>query len=211
MTMTDRIGSIVKSNTHIDYVCQVFGPVEREKQPPPDAYAFGAFVAIALSDDSASHPPGIAGSPAGELIGIVYNTLLVNPEFGSQGPQLSSRAEQAVFTPDLMHETATLLGVLALGWQDAGGPRQGVPRLAAKVGATVRRLADEEVRQFHRDARERLALRYTAILLGLNNPLAPALLLDIIDRLSGLFPHEQTILQVMRNNVAWKSMIQPAG
>ena len=46
--MTDRIGVIVKSNTHIDYVCQVYGPFERERRPAPDAYAFGAFVAIDL-------------------------------------------------------------------------------------------------------------------------------------------------------------------
>ena len=209
-----QIGTIVNSNSHIDYLCQVFGPVERKERPTPDAHAFGAFVAIALSDGAADQLPGMAASldsPAAELIGVVYNTLLVNPDFGNLGPRLTSREEQAVFTPDLMDEKATLVGVLALGWRDADGPQQGVPRLAAEVGAAVRRLSDEEALQFHRDARGRLRLRYAATLLGLNNPLAPALLLEIIDRLHGLFPQEQAILQVMRNNVAWKAMVQPAG
>ena len=67
------------------------------------------------------------------------------------------------------------------------------------------------MRQFHRDARGRLSLRYAATLLALNNPLVPALLLEIIDRLGGLFPQEQAILQVMRDNVAWKSIVRPAG
>ncbi len=213
--MTDQIGVIVNSNSHIDYVCQVFGPFEREQRPAPDAYAFGAFVAIGLP--TGHRPDGEADvaayddSRAAELVGVVYNTLLVNPNFGNLGPRLSSRTEQAVFTPDLIDETATLVGVLALGWQDANGPQQGTPRLAAEVNAAVRRLSDEEVRQFHRDAHGRPSLRYAATLLAQNNPLVPALLLEIIDALGGLFPQEQAILRVMRDNVAWKSMVRPAG
>lgn len=216
--MTDQIGVIVNSNSHIDYVCQLFGPAEREQRPPPDAYAFGAFVAIDLPQQPATAPP-TAHSPASDLIaadppcliGVVYNSLLVNPNFGSLGPRLTSPTEQAVFSPDLIDETAMLVGVLALGWQDGAGPQQGTPRLAAEVNASVRHLTDEEVQQFHRDERGRLTLRYAATLLALNNPLVPALLLEIIDRLGSLFPQEQAILQVMRDNVAWKSIVQPAG
>ena len=216
--MTDQIGVIVNSNSHIDYVCQLLSPLEREQRPPPDAYAFGAFVAIALpqppvpapaTNHSRASDPFAADTPC--LIGVVYNTLLVNPNFGNLGPRLTSRTEQTVFSPDLIDDTAMLVGVLALGWQDDAGPQQGTPRLSAEVSASVRHLTDEEVRQFHRDARGRLSLRYAATLLALNNPLVPALLLEIIDRLGGLFPQEQAILQVMRDNVAWKSIVRPAG
>ncbi len=202
--MTDQIGVIVNSNSHIDYVCQLASPFEREQRPAPDVYAFGAFVAIDLPQQPAAADPSC-------LIGVIYNTLLVNPNFTNLGPRLTSPAEQTVFSPDLIDETAMLVGVLALGWQDDAGPQQGTPRLAAEVSAPVRHLTDEEVRQFHRDARGNLTLRYAAALLALNNPLVPALLLEIIDRLGGLFPHEQAILQVMRDNVAWKSIVQPAG
>ena len=47
--------------------------------------------------------------------------------------------------------------------------------------------------------------------MGQNNPLVPHLLLDIIDRLTDLFPEQAGQLAVMRNNVAWKSIVQPAG
>ncbi len=201
--MTDRIGHIVNSNSHIDYVCQLASPFEREQRPAPEAYAFGAFVAIDLPQKSAVDPQC--------LIGVIYNTLLVNPNFTNLGPRLTSQSEQAVFSPDLIDETAMLVGVLALGWQDAAGPQQGTPRLAAEVSAPVRHLTDEEVWQFHLDAGGRLTLRYAATLLALNNPLVPALLLEIIDRLGSLFPQEQAILQVMRDNVAWKSIVRPAG
>ncbi len=205
--MTDRIGHIVNSNSHIDYVCQLASPFEREQRPAPDAYAFGAFVAIDLPQQPAAAPA--ADVPC--LIGVIYNTLLVNPSFTNLGPRLTSQSEQAVFSPDLIDETAMLVGVLALGWQDNHGPQQGTPRLAAEVSADVRTQTDEEVQQFHRDASGRLTLRYAATLLALNNQLVPALLLEIIDRLGSLFPEEQAILQVMRDNVAWKSIVRPAG
>ena len=149
--MTDQIGVIVNSNSHIDYVCQLVSPLEREQRPATDAYAFGAFVAIALpqppvpapaTNHSRASDPFAADTPC--LIGVVYNTLLVNPNFGNLGPRLTSRTEQTVFSPDLIDETAMLVGVLALGWQDDAGPQQGTPRLAAEVSAPVRHLTDEE-------------------------------------------------------------------
>ncbi len=211
--MTDQIGVIVNSNSHIDYVCQLHGPLEREQRPPPGAYAFGSFVAISLPPFPATSPD-TGQSPTADapcLVGVVYNSMLVNPNFTNLGPRLTSNSEQTVFSPDLIDETAMLIGLLALGWQNSSGSRQGTPRLSAEVGATVRQLTEEEVRQFHRDENGHLTLRYTAALLAHNNPLVPALLLQIIDRLGDLFPQEQAILQVMRDNVAWKSIVQPAG
>ncbi|HRJ40310.1 MAG: hypothetical protein KJZ86_08395 [Caldilineaceae bacterium] len=202
--MTTAIGKIVKSNTHIDYVCQVYGPGELVAQPLPTDYAFAEFVAIELSGHSSS---------PGALIGVIYNTLLLNPDFGSLGPRLSPRGEQEIFTPDYLSETATLVGIVALGWREGGVGvyRQGVPGLAADVDAPVRRLSDDELRAFHLDAAGRLSLRYASVLMGMNNPLVPQLLLTLIDRLVTLFPAQSRQLQVMRNNVAWKSIVQPAG
>jgi hypothetical protein len=93
------IGKIVKSNSHVDYVCQVFGPGEVDVVPAPTEYTFGTFVAVDLDEG------------AGSLVGIIYNTLLTNPEYGSFGPRLSPRSEVEIFSPDYLAETATLLGV----------------------------------------------------------------------------------------------------
>lgn len=196
---TTEIGKIVKSNTHVDYVCQVYGPGEIIAQPKPGAYAFGEFVRLALSEERA-------------LVGIIYNTLLLNPEFGNLGPRLSPRGDQEIFTPDYLNETATLVGIIAVGWRDeSGGWRQGVPALAAEVDAPVRSLSSAELVAFHADGPGRLALRYAPMLLGMNNPLVPQLLMNVIDRLIGHFPDQQRPLTVMRNNLAWKSIVQPAG
>jgi hypothetical protein len=72
-------------------------------------------------------------------------------------------------------------------------------------------LAEEALRDFHQDASRRLALRYVPLLLSLNNALAMPLLLNIVDRLSELFPDQRSQLKLMRNNLAWKSVVQPVG
>ncbi len=200
--MRTAIGKIVKSNTHIDYVCQVFNPGEIDAWPQPADYSFGTFVAIRLDDN---------GMPGEQLIGVIYNTLLMNPDFGSLGPRLSPRQELEIFTPDYLAETATLVGIIAVGWIDtAGGCHQGVPALAPTVNNPVYQMDDEELYRFHRDSRGGVALRYLSLLMSQNNPLVPPLLIHIVDRLALLFPDQQVQLSLMRNNLAWKSIVQPA-
>lgn len=198
--MTNSIGKIVKSNSHVDYVCQVYGPGEVASAPPPTAYTFGTFVSIALEND------------AGRLIGVIYNTLLMNPDFGSLGPRLSPRSDVEIFSPDYLAETATLVGIFALGAVDAAGRvQQGVPALAATVNCPVTRLSDAALVDFHAGSNGRLNLRYAPLILAQNNPLAPPLLIAVIDQLAALFPASCAQLTVMRNNLAWKSIVQPAG
>jgi len=201
--MQQPIGKIVKSNSHIDYVCQVFGVGETVQPPAPEDYSFGAFVAAELET---------SGGPGATLVGLIYNTLLMNPEFGALGPRLSPRSEVEIFSPDYLAETATLLGVISIGWFDAAGrAQQGVPALAATVNCPVRLLTQDEIIAFHADAHGAPQLRYTPQLLAQNHALVAPLLLSVIDRLSDLFPHSRSRLAVMRNNVAWKSIVQPAG
>lgn len=198
--MTESIGKIVKSNSHVDYVCQVYGVGEVASAPPPTAYTFGTFVAIALENG------------AGSLVGVIYNTLLMNPDFGSLGPRLSPRSDVEIFSPDYLAETATLVGIFALGWIDpAGRAQQGVPPLAATVNCPVARLPAAGVVDFHTDGGGRLSLRYAPLIVAQNNPLAPPLLIAVIDQLAALFPASSAQLTVMRNNLAWKSIVQPAG
>ena len=198
-----RIGKIVSSNSHIDYVCQVYGPGEYDPLPAPEDYAFGSFVAIQADDERA---------PAGRLIGVIYNTLLVNPDYGNLGPRLSPRQDLTVFSPDYLSETATLLGVMALGWIDPGGQvSQGAPALAATINAPVHQLQKEEVRAFHQGPDGRLRLHYLPLLMAQGDPLIASLLLTIVDRLRDLFPDQRQRLAVMRNNLAWKQVVRPAG
>jgi len=202
-----RIGQIVKSNTHVDYVCQIDNPGEFRSAPSPEDYAFGTFVRVELSTDAAHG--ALASS---YLAGLIYSTILMNPEFGNLGPRLSPPADLEVFSPDYLREQATLVGVVAVGQVTSGGTHQGVPRLAATVGAEVTTMTADEVRDFHTPASgDGLALAYAPLLLAQGDPLVPHLLLNVLNRLEDLFPDQNKQLAVLRGNLAWKTVVTPVG
>lgn len=196
------IGKIVKSNSHIDYVCQIYGPGEVAQPPAPEDYALGSFVRIELETQ-----------PRSWLVGITYNTILMNPDFGNLGPRLSPREDLEVFSPDYLSETATLSGIIAIGTQsgpEGGTSTQTVPAVAASVDAMVERMTEEQVKDFHRNSSS-VRLGYVPLLLAQNAPVIPYLLLEVIAELERLFPKEQARLAVLRNNIAWKSRIETMG
>jgi len=203
-----RIGKIVKSNTHVDYVCQVYGPGEiAEPHPSPEDFAFGTFVGVGLSADA-----GQGALHSSYLVGLIYSTILMNPEFGNLGPRLSPPADLEVFSPDYLREQATLVGVVAVGQVTPAGTHQGVPRLAAQVGAEVTTMTANEVHAFHTPAQSGgLALAYAPLLLAQGDPLVPHLVLNVINGLEQLFPDQARQLAVLRGNLAWKTVVAPVG
>jgi len=194
------IGKITSSNSHITYVCQIYG--EREVPAPPHAeeYGFGTFV-------------GIAHRGGGYLVGVISNTTLLNPEFGNLGPRLSPEADLAIFAPDYLSEKLTLVSITILGAVDSTGRvAQGVPTVAAEIDAPVRRLTQEEIIAFHQVGGS-LQVAYLPMLLSnaLRDPLMPALALDLIGQLERLFPEEGPRLALLKGNVAWRARIEPLG
>jgi hypothetical protein len=200
-----RIGQIVKSNTHVDYVCQIDNPGEFTSAPTPEDYAFGTFVRVGLAAGLTS------GAPLSYLVGLIYSTILMNPEFGNLGPRLSPPADLEVFSPDYLREQATLVGIVAVGQVTSGGVYQGVPRLAAAVGAEVTTMTADEVRAFHTTPAGGLALVYVPVLLAQGDPVIPHLLLNVVNRLGDLFPDQGRQLAVLRGNLAWKTVVTPVG
>ena len=217
------IGRVVKSNSHVDYVCQVYGAGEIASPPQPEDYAFGAFVRIGL-------PPARYGQVAageGYLVGLVYDTVLVNPEFGhlgpvlrpAEGPCLSLIADLETFSPDYLNERAVLVTIVAVGQVTAGGEAsQGIPLPAATLGAPVKKMPADEVRSFHSSqGGGGLSLAYAPRLLANGEPLMPYLLLRVIGQLAGLFPGQSVPLArvrqlaVLRGNLAWKTAVAPLG
>jgi hypothetical protein len=208
--MTDvTIGKVIKSNTHVDYLCQVYGPREVDRAPAPSDYALGTFVRVPLNDEG-----GLVGTgtPHGELIGVIYDTVLHNPEFGNLGPRLSSEPDLQVFTPDYLAEKVTLVGITTVGMRAPDGAvTHGIPALAAQIDAVVTRLAEDAVRDFHRAPDGGVRLEYAPMLVAQGSPLARHLLLRIVDHLGALFPEEAAHLSVLRAELAWQTMIAPMG
>jgi len=192
------IGKIIKSNSHTDYICQVYSPGEVETPPAPEDYAFGTFVRVEMGNDR-------------WLVGIIYDTMLFNPDFGRLGPRLSPEPELAVFSPDYLNEKATLVGIAAVGMMDAAGKGvQGVPSLAASTDALVERMTDEQIRTFHQ-GNPIPQLAYAPLLLAQGSPLALPLLQTVIVRLMALFPDQAALLAVLQDDLAWKAQIGPLG
>jgi hypothetical protein len=193
------LGKIVKSNGHTDYVCQIFGFAEIENPPTTEDYAFGTFVRIGLGSDR-------------WLVGVIYDTVLFNPDFGRLGPRLSPETELSVFTPDYLNEKAVLVGITSIGMidQSSGIITQGVPVLAANTDAQVENLDDGVICKFH-NGNPDVELAYVPLLVLQNPPLGHFLVRTIIKKLKDLFPAKSDLLSVLEDDLEWKSQISPLG
>ena len=196
--MPTRIGTVVKSSDHVDYTVHVYGAADVDEPPEPADHAFGTFVSIPVRD--------------GQLIGLIYTTLLVNPDYGSVGPRLSPREQAAVFSPDYLDEKAILVGVAIVGERRVDGSiSQRVPPLAAEVGAEARRLSDADVSAFHRPGGA-LELAYLPRLVEQAGPLGPSLALAAIDGLlNSADSQDRRILSLVREHVNWQATVKGQG
>lgn len=197
--MSGSIGKIIKSNSHIDYVCQVYGPGEIAEQPRPEDYALGTWVGM----PAGSEPDSVA-------VGLVYDTQLYNPDYGTFGPRLSSQSQLEIFSPDYLNETAILLGILVVGQMQGGRQiASGFCPVAAQVGATVSPLAQNEVLAFHCSGAQ-LEMSYYSLMLSITSPVIPPLLLGVLTRLEALMPEQSPTLNALRTNLSWKTRVDLA-
>lgn len=195
-----KIAKIVASNSHVDYVARVIDKLDAA-EPPTDAdYGFAQFVRIPLPD-------------ASEVIGIIYNTLLANPEYGSFGPRLSSHAELAVLSPDYLNEQGVLVGILLVGWRaplDTGSDgvvnHQTVPRRVVPVGQDVYRLAEEGMHQFHKSAEAAaMQLHYYSQIIAHAGAFAVPLIEAVIEQLEVVCTkQERQRLCVLKRSLVWQ-------
>ena len=229
------IGKIVKSDSHINYVCQIYGPREVELEPTPTDYAFGRFVRIAVrSEQPEDHDAqvilalGKSSEPRTYAIGVIYDTILLNPAFGSLGPRLSNETQVELFSPDYISEKAVLIYVMVLGMMEQRPVTSnqleilsfmhGVPLLSLELGSEIETMTDEEVRAFHffmnPDNPEKgtyLHMGYIPHIIAQRNSLLPMVTLRIIDQLELLFPENLSVLSIVKRNFAWKLKVETTG
>jgi len=241
------IGKIVKSESHINYVCQIFGPNEANERPRPEDYAFGRFVRVAIRSEQPDDMYGSLDSlsdydsrasqkPATCAIGVIYDTILMNPAYGVLGPRLSNETQVELFSPDYISEKAVLIYVMILGVieqieQEAQDEQtashlssimQGVPLLSLELDSKVETMTDEEVAAFHffsdptgaslqGDGRPYLHMGYLPHVISQRNSLLPMVALRIIDQLERLFPQNLALLSIVKRNFAWRLKVETTG
>jgi hypothetical protein len=191
-----KLAKIVKSNSHVDYVGRVIDALDADEPPETSDYGFAQFVSMPLD----------AGA---EVIGVIYNSLLINPEYGNFGPRLSSVTDNSVLSPDYLNEQGTLLGILLLGWRDETGKNHHtVPRRVVPVNQDIYRLADEDVRGFHLDADGRIHLHYYSQIMTHAGPFGASLIETIIEQLEpACAPEERQRLCVLKQALVWQRTV----
>lgn len=189
-----KIAKIVSSNSHVDYVGRVIDVLDADTPPGADDYGFAQFVLVPLDG-------GVT-----EVVGVIYDTQLANPEYGRFGPRLSSKAEIAVLSPDYLNEQGVLVGILLLGWREQGGTtHHAVPRQVIPVGQDVYRLSERETHEFHRGAGGNVQLHYFSQVIAHAGAFAVPLIESIIEQLdSGCTPEERQRLCVLKRSLVWQ-------
>ena len=194
-----KIATIVSSNSHVEYLARVVDSLDSNEPPPADAYGFGSFVVIE------------PGNERGAVVGSVYNSLLMNPDYANYGPRLSSKEELASFSPDFLDEQGCLLAVILLGSLGAAGERhQGIPYTVIPAGADVRIMTESEIEEFHIDGNGSISLKYYSHIIGQAGSFAFPLLEAIIERLGGLKAcrtEDRSKLDVLRRSLAWQRTV----
>jgi hypothetical protein len=191
-----RLAKIVKSNSHVDYVGRVIDQLDVDAPPSASDYGFAQFVLIPLEDGS-------------EVIGVIYNSQLINPEYGNFGPRLSSSSDNSVLSPDYLNEQGLLLGILLLGWRDsAKSNHQSVPRRVIPVNQDIYRLADEDVHGFHLDTDGHVRLHYYSQIITHAGPFSASLIEAIIEQLEPVCqPEERQRLCVLKQALVWQRTV----
>ena len=197
-----RIGSIVSSNSHLDYVVEVFK--ERDCDRPPELHEreFGQPVFIKKTIDGTEHA----------VMGVIYDTQLVDPDQGRTGPRLA-QDDQAQFTPGYIEERTTLAGVALLGTavitedRTIAEPTHQMPRWTLEVEDTVFHCPDEVTINFH-TIKDQIQLAYIDRLVDIAGDLGAEVIVALIERLRGMLPDDdpnQRVLDVVEQNIQWQA------
>lgn len=188
-----KIAKIVSSNSHIDYIGRVIDALDAANPPLPEDYGFAQFVTLPLADKT-------------EIVGVIYDSMLINPDYASYGPRLSPKSELKNFSPDYLNEQGVLIGILLLGTKDADEKiLHGVPRRVVPAGQDVRKIEPDEIKKFHTGANDCLQIHYYSQVVAHAGLFAVPLLESIIEQL-GLDCSEvdKQRLGVLKQTLAWQ-------
>lgn len=192
-----RLAKIVSSNSHVDYVGRVVDTLDADAPPSPADYGFAQFVSIPLNEEM-------------DVVGVIYNSILANPDYGSFGPRLSPAPELSVLSPDYLNEQGVLIGILLLGWRELESKaiHQGVPRRVIPVNQEIYRLDDKDVFEFHKDADGRVQLHYYSQVITHAGLFSVPLIEAILEQLeTSCAPEERQRLCVLKQALVWQRTV----
>lgn len=187
------IASIVASNSHIDYVARVVDKLEGGLPPAAEDHGFGEFVAMEFENES--------------IVGVIYDSRLINPEYGGFGPRLGPRPSLEPFKPDSKVEKGILLGIILLGAMHGdGGIEHEIPRRIIPAGHAVNRMPPDDVACFHSLPGGGAKMHYLSSLMLYAGGLGVPLVKSIIARLDAYCSDEdRQTFAVLERSLRWKN------
>ncbi|MEJ7848640.1 MAG: hypothetical protein WKF92_11200 [Pyrinomonadaceae bacterium] len=185
-----KIAKIVSSNSHIDYIGRVIDELDTNEPPDSGDYGFAEFVSLPLGSE--------------EIVGVIYDSKLVNPEYANYGPRLSPTPNN--FTPDFIGEQGILIGILLLGTLgEMGKISHGVPRRIVPPGQEVSNMTPEAVKRFHIDEKGMAQLHYYSQIVSHAGNFAVPLLESIIGTLlPGSSDADRLRLGLLKQTLTWQ-------
>jgi hypothetical protein len=188
-----KIARIVSSNSHIDYVARVVDSLDAAEPPSAEDFGFGQFVRLPVDETA-------------EIVGVIYDSILVNPDYSNFGPRLSPKPELGNFSPDYLNEQGVLIGILLLGSRDQNGKiLHGVPRRVVPAGQDVLKIEAAEVKNFHSDERDCLQIHYYSQIVAHAGLFAVPLLESIIEQLTlDCSEQDRQRLGVLKQTLLWQ-------
>lgn len=190
------IAKVVKSNSYIDYIARILDTLDVADPPDAEDYGFGRFVSIPLDSGTT-------------VIGIIYDSILVNPEYSSLGPRLSPKPDLDTFTPDFINEQGILIGIILVGELRADATViQGLPSSVVPPGQEVNLASEAEISRFHDAGETGPSMRYYSQVLAHAGSYALPLLEAIIERIStGSSPEARKRLEILRESLSWQRTV----
>jgi hypothetical protein len=188
-----KLGKVVKSNSHCDYIVQLDDAMDVPNPPLPDDYGFGSFVKLETVERHWA-------------VGLVYNSQLFNPAYLNTGPRLASEPDP-FFTPDLIRETRTLLWTVLIGTfeEQSSYGLQGIPTIVVPANTPVYCLSESEIYAFHQNAEGQAQFCYYPHLMHTTGRFASELLEQVLNQVIPLFEnHDRRALEVLRKELSWK-------
>jgi hypothetical protein len=193
-----KIATVVSSNSHIDYIARVIDSLDVADPPTVDDYGFGELVWINTNNGSG-------------VVGAVYNSMLMNPDYAGYGPRLSSKPELETFSPDFLNEQGCLLAIVLLGTmnENGGDTKQGIPTPVVPVGQDVRLLSDDEIAKFHSDSGVMALNYYGHVISGVGSFGAPLIekIIEKLTSLDGCTDEDRKKLAVLRKTLVWQRTV----
>lgn len=191
-----KIARIISSNSHIDYVGRVIDTLDSDDAPSAEDYGFAQFVSLPINENE-------------NIIGVIYDSILINPDYSNYGPRLSPKPDLGSFSPDYLNEQGVLIGILLLGSIEMTGKiLHGVPRRVVPAGQTVVKIEADQIKKFHTDTSDCLQIHYYSQIVAHAGLFAAPLLEAIIEQLK-LDCREDDIkrLNVLKQALAWQRTV----